>query len=80
MNVKLTLSMDSSVVEKGKRYAARADKSLSRIVHDYFVMLDAFDNEYVEVPVSTKLESLVGIGVGPFDERDYRKHTMSKNE
>ena len=65
MNVKLTLSMDDSVVEKGKRYASRADKSLSQIVRDYFVMLDATTGDIVDdVPISRKLQSLVGVGAG----------------
>lgn len=32
-----------------------------------------------EVPVSAKLQSLIGIGSGPFDESDYRAHLEARH-
>ncbi|MEG0620474.1 MAG: DUF6364 family protein [Raoultibacter sp.] len=79
MNVKLTLRMDEEAVEVGKRFAAENSKSLSQLVCDYFLMLDATNAFVEEVPVSRKLHSLVGVGVGDCDERDYRLHLEAKN-
>lgn len=78
MNVKLTLRMDEEVIEKGKRFASSNGKSLSQLVHDYFIMLDSEGSLIEEVPVSPKLLSLVGIGAGPYDEQDYQAHLEKK--
>lgn len=78
MNVKLTLSLDKEAVEKGKRFAASQNTSLSQVVQTYFIMLDR--NDLDALPVSQKLESLLGVGAGNFDETDYRDHVDRKYE
>ena len=78
MNVKLTLRLDEEAIEKGKRYAEQQNTSLSQLVQTYLVMLD--DPKFELVPVSQKLQSLVGIGAGNYDENDYRAHLERKNQ
>ena len=76
MNVKLILHLDEKAVETGKRFAAQQNTSLSQLVQNYFVMLDNPNNE--AIPVSQKLQSLIGIGSGTINETNYNKHLKRK--
>lgn len=79
MNRKLTLSVEEQAIECGKRYAARNKASLSSVVETFLLLLgDDGDGDDL-LPVSPKLQSLVGIGAGPVDERDYRQHLVARN-
>ncbi len=79
MNQKLTLSVDNVAVEAGKRFAAKSQKSLSRLVEDYLLLLGDDGAVTDDILISSKLRSLVGIGSGPYDERDYRAHLERRN-
>ena len=79
MNQKLTLSLDSAAIERGKRYAAANGTSLSGLVESYLLLLDDEGGIVDELPVSAKLQSLVGIGAGPHDGQDYRAHLEEKH-
>jgi hypothetical protein len=39
MEVKLTLKLDKSIIQSAKVYAEKNDRSLSRIVEDYFKII-----------------------------------------
>jgi catalase (peroxidase I) len=39
MEVKLTLKLDKSIIQSAKAYAEQNDRSLSRIVEDYFKII-----------------------------------------
>lgn len=77
MNVKLTLSLDAEAIERGKRFAREQNTSLSQLVQTYFIMLD--DPKIEVVPVSPKLQKLVGIGSGAYDENDCLERLVEKN-
>lgn len=79
MNQKLTLSLEQSAIRKGKDFAARNGTSLSQVVETFFLLLDGTGGVVDDVPVSSKLQSLVGIGAGPYDEQDYRRHREAKH-
>lgn len=79
MNQKLTLSLDSEAIDKGKGYAARVDRSLSSLVKDYFIYLGQEDSRTEAVVAPQALKSLVGIGAGPVDEEDYLRHLEEKS-
>ena len=72
MNRKLTLIMDERAIECGKRFAARNDASLSSVVETFLLLLD--DGGVDALPISSELQSLMGIGAGPVNEEDYRRH------
>lgn len=72
MSSKLTLSVDENAIETGKRIAAETGKSLSSMVQDYLLLLGKTCDSSELYPISPGLQSLVGIGAGPFDETDYR--------
>ena len=79
MNQKLTLSVDSVAVDWGKGFAARNGTSLSGLVESFLLFLGDEGEIAAEVPVSAKLQSLIGIGSGPFDESDYRAHLEARH-
>ena len=78
MNSKLTLSLDEQAIATGKRVAARLGKSLSQLVEDYFVLLGNPSTRDEFYRISPGLQSLVGIGEGPFDETDYRTKRIER--
>jgi hypothetical protein len=45
METKLTLSLDSEIIKKAKRYAKNRHTSLSSIVEDFFYYLTVSENE-----------------------------------
>ncbi len=77
MNTKLTLRLDKGLIEGAKRHSARCGKSVSKLVADYFTLIDA-DKPTTEV--TRRVQSLRGVLVGSgLDERDYRKHLEDKH-
>ncbi len=81
MNQKLTLSIEAQAIDRGKRYAKKSGRSLSSLVETFLLLLDTEKDEIVEqIPVSNKLASLVGIGAGPVNEADYKRHVLERND
>ncbi|KFI50701.1 DUF6364 family protein [Bifidobacterium biavatii] len=74
---KLTLSVDERAIENGKAYAHRQGRTLSSIVESYLYSLAAPTGERETLPPSVR--ALMGIGRGPTDESDYRRHLMEKH-
>ncbi|KAA8819598.1 DUF6364 family protein [Bifidobacterium vespertilionis] len=77
---KLTLSVDSQAVAKGKRYAAASGRSLSSLVGDYLNSLDEVRSLGGLPPL---IQELIGMGVGAGDAHadekdDYRRHLEEK--
>ena len=70
MNTKLTLSLNSTVIENAKRVLQTNGKSLSSIVEDYFRALIATKTQNREIGPITK--GLTGVANLPKnkDERD----------
>ncbi|MBL7003223.1 MAG: antitoxin [Gammaproteobacteria bacterium] len=76
MQTKLTLRLDDTLIEQAKTYAKQHNKSLSKVVADYFkVMAKQTKND--QFPPIT--QSLVGI-IEPSDisDDDYKKHLEGK--
>ena len=79
MNQKLTLSIDSEAIARGKEYAKKNGRSLSSMVENFLLLLDDESGEIQsQIPISNKLMSLVGIGEGPTTEEDYKRHLMER--
>lgn len=85
MSTKLTLRLDSGLIRRAKRYARASGKSLSRLVADYFALLEAPVErqgrgqvaDARELPPLTR--SLLGALSGStLDEADYRRHLEEK--
>ncbi len=78
MNTKLTLRMDTELIESAKQYAAENGKSVSRIVADLFTIIK---NEKVSSDdgLSPLVKSLKGILKNKAVlEMDYKKHLEDK--
>ena len=74
MQTKLTLRVDEQLIERAKSFAKKRGKSVSQIVADYFVALEAAptDQDTELTPIVRSLKgALRGAGV---DVEDYRRH------
>lgn len=59
MKTKLTLSIDSAVIDKAKRNLQTRDKSLSALIEDYFRLL--ITTKTKRTPSASVVEELTGI-------------------
>ncbi len=76
MNTKLTLRLDNRLIESAKRHSAQSGKSISRLVGDFFALIDAKDHQR---DVTQRVRSLRGVLAGSaLDEADYRRHLEEK--
>jgi hypothetical protein len=58
MNVKLTLTIDTSVVQRAKKYARASGRSLSDLIENY--LIHATSGELSTFPTSNKIKALKG--------------------
>ena len=63
MNTKLTLRLDDELIRGAKRYAARSGKSVSRLVGDYFAILES-GGEAADVALTPRVRRLLGALAG----------------
>ncbi len=80
MTSKLTLTVEKSVIERAKRYAAQSGRSLSQIIEGYLAKItnEKDSNE----DISPKLKKIVGAVKLPkdFDEKkELRKYFEKKH-
>jgi hypothetical protein len=77
MNRKLTLSLDSNVVDFAHAFSKRYNKPISKIVENYFIEL----KEQHTTGLPKDLEELYGIfeGTGTPDKKELRKMFHEKN-
>ena len=94
MNTKLTLRLDSALIDTAKTYAAREDRSVSELVAAYFYRLsDQTAGASAATPTSSKAPTapqrkssfyglLKGAGMPAqgLDESDYRNHLARKHQ
>jgi hypothetical protein len=73
MNSKLTLKLNTKVIEQAKSYASRRNTSLSKLIESYLDMLVDPDKEEEITPL---VKSLSGIVNEP--EVEYKKHIATK--
>lgn len=79
MGKKLTLRLDEDLIKRAKRYARKQGISVSRLVANYFSVLEQEQEEEAQkLPPVTK--SLSGILKGKdIDRETYRKHLEEKH-
>ena len=78
MATKLTLRIDEELIARAKTYAKRSGKSVSRLVADFFALLNPIDEEgtYKTTPKVKSLHGLLRDATIDFD--DYKKHIEQK--
>ena len=78
MNTKLTLRLDDELIRNAKRYSSVSGKSVSKLVADYFALMDAG----APVPgtaLTPRVRSLLGsLADSSVSEEDYRQHLEEK--
>ena len=83
MNTKLTLRLDEDLIERAKRYSDASGKSLSKLVADYFALIESTPDERSGVlppKVRALLGALAPASGGPSaDEGEYRRHLEEKH-
>ena len=79
MNTKLTLRLDDRLIRNAKRHSSRFGKSVSKLVADYFALIDA-DEEIPGTEITPRVGSLIGALKGAsVTEADYRRHLEEKH-
>jgi len=79
MQTKLTLRLEDRLIEQAKEYAAKAGKSVSQVVAEYFKLLTS-EKEKPASPSAPVTRSLRGVLRGAqLDEGDYRKYLEEKH-
>ncbi len=76
MQTKLTLRLEDSLIQQAKNYAKQHDKSLSKVVSDYFQVLTQKTKRSETPPITRSL-----IGVLEFNQvevEDYKRHLEEK--
>lgn len=80
VNTKLTLRLDDALVESAKRHSDRSGKSVSRLVADYFTLIES-DEAARAVEITPRVRSLIGsLSGAAVDEQDYRRHLEEKHQ
>ena len=78
MNTKLTLRLEDHLIKSAKEYSAQTGKSVSKIVSDFFAVIQ---NEKFKKnsPITPTVQSLKGIlkDTG-CSENDYKRHLEEK--
>lgn len=76
MNTKLTLRLDEKLIARAKRHSADSGRSISKLVADFFSLIDADERD---VEVTPRVRSLRGVLAGSgLNEKDYRRHLEEK--
>ncbi|MBI4755807.1 MAG: antitoxin [Betaproteobacteria bacterium] len=79
MNSKLTLRLDDELIRNAKRYSSKSGKSLSRLVADYFALIDAGEKAHGR-ELTPRVRSLFGaLADSSVTEQDYRRHLEEKH-
>jgi hypothetical protein len=75
MNRKLTLSLDSNVVEFAHDFSKRTHRPISKIIEDYFIELKDENTTDLQTALPRDLEELYGIfeGIDAPDKKEMRK-------
>ena len=70
--------MEKALIDKAKVFANASGKSLSKVVADYFSLLNQ-DKKSTEIKITKKVSSLKGVMKDhSTDEKDYKKHLEEK--
>lgn len=78
MDSKLTLKLDTSVIEQAKNYAKNKNTSLSKLIESYLGKL-ADTNDLSEVtPLVKSLSGVIDLPKNFNHKKEYKKHIVHK--
>lgn len=79
MNTKLTLSLDSKVIEEAKKYSGKKGVSLSKIIEEYLVRLTS-PRVKKRKPSIKELRGILGDAPSDFDyKKEVREYLYEKH-
>lgn len=79
MHTKLTLRLEEDLVQRAKSFAKKTGKSVSRIVADYFTILELPPRRDKPVSWPPLVRSLKGsLRRARVDEKDYQRYRQEK--
>lgn len=78
MQTKLTLRLEKQLIELAKEYASNQGKSVSKMVADYFMLLNKTqDTQSIEIsPIAKSLKG--SLGKKQVEESDYKNYLEGK--
>ena len=80
MHTKLTLRLEADLVQRAKSFAKKTGKSVSRIVADYFTVLERPPKREKPLSWPPLVRSLKGsLRRARVDEKDYRRYLEHKH-
>ena len=80
MHTKLTLRLDAELVHRAKSFAKKTGKSVSRIVADYFTVLERAPKQDKTLLWPPLVRSLKGsLRKAHMDEKEYRRYLEEKH-
>ena len=80
MHTKLTLRLEAELVQRAKSFAKKTGKSVSRIVADYFKVLEQSPRQINAPSWPPLVRSLKGsLRKAHVDEKDYRRYLEDKH-
>ncbi len=81
MYTKLTLRLEAELVQRAKSLAKKTGKSVSRIVADYFTVLERPSRRSKPLPWPPLVRSLKGsLRKARVDRQDYRRYLEQKSQ
>jgi len=79
METKLTLRLEKDLIDRARAYSRKSGKSISRLVADYFTLLDTSGPTQAQSELSPLVSSLKGSLRGAtVSEEDYRRYLEDK--
>lgn len=78
MDSKLTLKLDSSVIEQAKSYAKKKNTSLSKLIESYLGLLIDPEESQDVTPLVKSLSGVVNLPKNADYKKDYKKHLSNK--
>ena len=80
MHTKLTLRLEADLIQRAKSLAKKSGKSVSRIVADYFTVLERPSRREKPLPWPPLVRSLKGsLRRARVDEKAYRRYLEEKH-
>lgn len=78
MDTKLTLKLNSSVIQQAKMYAKAKNTSLSKLIESYLgILVEAKDNQEI-TPLVKSLSRVVDLPKSSDYKKGYKKRLISK--
>lgn len=78
MDTKLTLKLDSNIIEQAKAYAKSKNTSLSKLIETYLDLLTNPKNEQEITPLVKSLSGVVKLPQNYDSKTEYKKHILNK--